>query len=121
MKVFKNIHEALLNDRPNDKIVKVLSNKFAIVQSVFTNGEFDTMSLCELNNGVIYFRGHEDKKGGFGWLKNYMLNYVHTKPNFDFVLIGYNHLPCMVRKTTSLKKIKKSYKKALHVLSANNI
>lgn len=52
---FKNIEQALIIDRPNDKIIKVLNNKYAIVSAVFDNGKFEKPQICFLNNGTIFF------------------------------------------------------------------
>lgn len=38
---YKNIEEALKVERPEDKVVKILSNKYAVVRSKFTDGTFE--------------------------------------------------------------------------------
>jgi hypothetical protein len=38
---YKNIEEALKIERPTDKVVKILSNKFAVVKCMFTDGTFE--------------------------------------------------------------------------------
>ena len=53
-----NIKDALKNQRKDDKIIKVLSNKFALVQASYTNGTFTEPQICGLHNGVIYFYVH---------------------------------------------------------------
>jgi len=52
---FKTIQAALIVDRPNDQIIKIFNNKFAIVKSAFDNGKFSEPQICFLNNGIIYF------------------------------------------------------------------
>lgn len=52
---YKDIKTALESERPNDKIVKILSNKFAIVQSMYENGKFAEISICGLEDQKIFF------------------------------------------------------------------
>lgn len=51
----KNIEQALIINRPDDKIVKILNNKYAIVNAAFDNGTFDKDVICFLSNGTVYF------------------------------------------------------------------
>lgn len=53
--IIKNIQQALIIQRQDDKIVKIFNNKFAIIKSKFTNGKFDDDKICFLNNNTIYF------------------------------------------------------------------
>lgn len=110
---YKNIEQALLAERPTDKVVKILSNKFAIVQTMFTDGKFDAPSLCGLNKKTIYFYGHEDIKGGFGFVKQYAKKVVDEMPNAQNVSISYTHLPYYVVTKRSNKRYKKAYRKIL--------
>jgi len=41
MKHYKSIAEALPHERPGDKVVQIIDNKFAIIQSLFTDGTYD--------------------------------------------------------------------------------
>jgi len=50
-----NIQQALIIQRPDDIIVKVINNKWAIVKAAFDNGEFEKEQICFLSNGTIYF------------------------------------------------------------------
>lgn len=54
-KFYTNIEEALKELRPEDKVVKILNNKFAVVQSSFIGGGYDTPSVCGLYKNTIYF------------------------------------------------------------------
>jgi len=40
-KHYKTIEEALKVERPSDKVIKILSNKFAVVKSMFTDGTYE--------------------------------------------------------------------------------
>lgn len=72
----KNIIDALKNQRPGDKIIKILSNKFAIVQSSYTDGTFDDDdSVCGLHNGTIYFYGK------LSIINNFYINIVEPMQN----------------------------------------
>ena len=50
-----NIIDAMKQQRPHDKIVRVLSNKFAVVKAGYTNGTTEILTtLMFLNNGIVY-------------------------------------------------------------------
>lgn len=52
---YKNIAIALKNERPTDKVVKILDNKFAIVKSIYTNGKFSEHSyIMFLDECTVY-------------------------------------------------------------------
>jgi len=111
---FTNIEQALKADRPTDKIIKILNNKFAIVQSAFTNGTFDVPSLCGLDNGKVYFYGHQDRNSTkFGFVKQYAKKVVDTMPNCERKLVGYNHLAHYVLHSQNNKHYKKAFRKIL--------
>jgi len=52
---FTHINAALATLRPQDKVVKILSNKFAIVQAAFEDGKLDSPCVCGLNEDKIEF------------------------------------------------------------------
>lgn len=54
-KHYKNIEEALKVERPDDKVVKILSNKFAIIKSKFTNGTYDRQTIAGINGGTTVY------------------------------------------------------------------
>lgn len=117
----KNIEEALKSDRPNDKVVRIINNKFALVQSAFTNGQFDDTSLCGLDNGTIYFYGKTDnrytainKEFRAGWysLKRYA-EQVMQMPNTEVKMIGYHNEPIYRFKTQNNRHYKQAYRKIL--------
>lgn len=51
---FTNIVDALKELRPNDKPVKVLSNKFAIVMPAYEDGGFADKTVMGLDKDVVY-------------------------------------------------------------------
>jgi hypothetical protein len=66
---YKNIEEALKVERPTDKVIKILSNKFAIVKSMYTDGTFETSSTVMgigRGTGVFTFGKLENMKA---WCK----------------------------------------------------
>lgn len=86
---YKTILEALESERPNDKIIKTLSNKFAIVQSVYENGTYeDCHSIAGLDNGTIYFYG-KTYKGQFTQLKEWVIDRLNSLHNTQMQRIGY--------------------------------
>jgi hypothetical protein len=63
IKHYKNITEALAAERPGDIVVKVLSNKFAVVRSALVGGGHDTEKfVMGINGGTGVF--------SYGNLKN---------------------------------------------------
>lgn len=52
---YKNITEALKIERPNDKVVEVLSNKFAIVKPAFIGGGFGDSYVMGIGKGTTVF------------------------------------------------------------------
>lgn len=101
--IHKNITEAMGELRPNDKIVRVLSNKFAVVKAQFTSGNYDKPCIMGLHNGKIY---------------TYVMNVNHwqdkvkqvlARPNIekywvDFVEDGVYKVKIKKAKNTSYKK-----------------
>lgn len=56
MTYHNNIEQALKAQYPKDRIVKVISNKLAIVQSAYIDGSFSGNNLAILINGQAYTR-----------------------------------------------------------------
>jgi hypothetical protein len=56
-KYYKNISEALPIERPDDKIVKIIDNKFAIIKPMFTDGTYDKPSIMYLHINCIHTFG----------------------------------------------------------------
>ena len=53
---YKNITEALKVERPTDKIIKILSNKFAIVKCMYTDGTYEKEShVMGIGKGTTVF------------------------------------------------------------------
>lgn len=76
---YKTIEEALKVERPKDIVVKILSNKFAIVKAAYENGKFDedlkimgidggttVYSFCSLVDAKERAREIEDKPNVYG-------------------------------------------------------
>lgn len=79
---YKNIEEAMKVERPGDKIVKVLSNKFAIVQSVFTDGKFDTeKTVMGIGKGTEVYT--------FGYLSNMKRHCEQVERSRNIESIGW--------------------------------
>jgi hypothetical protein len=110
---YKNIREALINERPTDKIVSILSNKYAIVQSLYTNGVYSEPSICGLDKNKIYFYGNIYRDNTWKNLKAYIVNKVLTMPNHENRMTGYNHIKEYVLKSVNNKRYKKNYRKIL--------
>lgn len=60
MKYYKNIGDALKVLHPTDKVVKILCNKYAIVEAQFTNGTYDKQSIFFLHNNKVFFLSYVD-------------------------------------------------------------
>jgi hypothetical protein len=52
---YKNIEEALKVERPDDMIIKILSNKFAIVKSKYTDGTYSREYVMGIGKGTGVF------------------------------------------------------------------
>ena len=68
MRYYKDIEAALKHERQTDVLIKKLSNKFAIVKSLYTNGKYSGPSICGLENNKIVFYG--SPKNFIQWFKN---------------------------------------------------
>jgi hypothetical protein len=103
MNHFKFIQEALPVLRPGDVIRQQLSNKFAFVDILNTDGSFTKNKLMGLDNRTIY---------------SYDLNweYIMSRPNVENTMWCMNHsengLPYhYVHKICDNRKLKKAYRK----------
>jgi hypothetical protein len=108
LNIDKNIVNALNKQRPNDKILKVLSNKFAVVKPAYINGNFDEPQVCGLHNGIIYFYGYVKT------IENFYEDIVKPKYN----KYEYTHLNNNTIKKTFIKvnRYKSLYVKILKLL-----
>ena len=61
----ENILNALKTQRPNDKVIKILSNKFAIVEAAYTDGTYSKKSVYGLHNKIVYCYGQLDRIENF--------------------------------------------------------
>jgi len=53
---YKNIEDALKVERPTDKVIKILSNKFAIVKCMFEDGTYTRQSyIMGIGKGTDVF------------------------------------------------------------------
>ena len=74
---FTHITDAVRRTRPTDKITKVISNKIAIVQSLYTNGKYSPESVAILNQNQVTFAG--ELQHVKAWLKSAL-----NVPKFSF-------------------------------------
>lgn len=80
--IFKSIEEALPVLRPGDKLVKKLSNKYAHVKPLNTDGSFSGQMIMGLRNGMIY-----------SYPSNYddIKRHLEAIPNIERQMICYDH------------------------------
>ena len=80
--IFKSIEEALPVIRPGDKLVKKLSNKYAYIKPLNTDGSFSSQMIMGLNNGMIY-----------SYPSNYddIKRHLEAIPNIERTIICYDH------------------------------
>lgn len=120
---YKNISEALKAERPNDVIVKILNNKFAIVKCAYENGKIEIeSSICSLDNNKIYFHGHS-YKGSWENLKDWLSERIEKLPNTISCRIGYYDNGCGAPterfKIQDNRKFKKDCKSLIRLLNNN--
>lgn len=113
-KFYASISEALSVERPTDKIVKVLSNKFAIVESPFENGRYDKPKVCGIENNKIYFCGDPYVQGVWS-LKLWIQNRLETLPNIQMQATSYYGGITLFRNANH-HKYKQTYRKLLKLL-----
>lgn len=110
-KFYKNISEALQNERPYDKVIEILSNKFAVVKIACTNGtymqEHEIMGLG--GNGIVYGYGKKST------IKN-KIKHALSYPNIEPINICYNHSENgkpyhWLRKNMDNRKWKQTYRR----------
>lgn len=77
---FKSIEEALPVLRPGDKLDQVISNKFAYVSPICTNGKFDDSRIMYLHNNKIYL-----------FMKSTSFKTVLQLPNIQHSLWCFDH------------------------------
>jgi hypothetical protein len=51
---YKNIEVAILATRPQDKIVRVINNKFAVIKNHFTSGDYSRPQVVFLREKTVY-------------------------------------------------------------------
>jgi len=105
-----SIQDAMKQQRPHDKIVGVLSNKFAVVKAGYTNGGYETLTtLMFLDNGNVYTLNYLNN------IKRAYEKHYKTLPN-----ITTKHWYLTNGKTKSVindnRKIKHTYRKAIELL-----
>ena len=113
----KNIVEAINKLRPGDRIDKVISNKFAIVSPLCTNGNFADKTIMGLDNGKVF---------SYCLLSNVVCicKLKQSIPSID--KIGW-WVKCKdgkeryIIKTTSYRKHKKQYRRLLRECINANI
>jgi len=107
---YKTIEEALKVERPTDKVIKILSNKFAITQPMFENGKFAQSYIMGIGKGTTVF--------SYGSLENMKdwCRAVADKPNTRRISICYNfpenkRYALWLLKIEDYRKYKQSYRK----------
>jgi hypothetical protein len=116
MEYYTSIEEALAELRHEDKVVKILSNKYAVVQSAFIGGGYDTPSVCGLHKNKIYFycKWFNEAKASF--------NHWESIPNIQRTIIAYYTNPQQKlgyvyrNKTIDNRKVKRYYRKIKQLL-----
>lgn len=112
---YKTIQEALAAERPTDRIVKVLSNKFAIVESLFENGTYDVPAVAGLcYDQKIKFFGKPYMTGHWS-LKLWIENRLETLPNVQMQATTY-YGGITVFKWSDHRKYKQEYRKLAKLL-----
>jgi hypothetical protein len=122
---YKNITEAMTVERPFDRIIRVLSNKFCVAQCAQTNGTFQTTRSAGGNRAVyhvfglgsgttVYSYGNEDNIKD--WCKE-----VEQMPNVKGMAVCYD-FPANKKygqwlyKHNDQRKYKQSYRKILKLI-----
>jgi len=113
---YKNIEEALKVERPTDKVVKILSNKFAVVKIMFENGSFAPQSyIMGIGKGTTVF--------SYGTLENMKdwCRRVAEYPNSKWTSICYNfpenkRYAYWLMKREDYRKYKQCYRKILELI-----
>lgn len=118
-KYYKNIVEALEVERPGDKILKQLSNNFAIVQSMYENGTYeDQASIMGLSKNIPMCYGKADRKSlnKFSFLISWINEKVKTMGNTEKIGMAYGIHPWII-KIQDNRKYKQQYFKLLKLLN----
>jgi len=113
---YKTIEEALKIERPTDKVVKILSNKFAVVKIMFENGSFAPQSyIMGIGKGTTVF--------SYGTLENMKdwCRRVAEYPNSKWTSICYNfpenkRYAYWLMKREDYRKYKQCYRKILELI-----
>lgn len=114
-KHYKSIAEALPIERPGDKVVKILSNKFAIVRPVFENGKFAEEYIMGIGSGnTIYSHGLVQNMKPWCFRVSQMRNVDFTAICYDFPENGRMGLWLM--KTNDNRKYKQIYRKIFKLI-----
>lgn len=112
---YKNIEEALKVERPTDKIIKILSNKFAVVKCMYTDGTYEREShIMSIGKGT--------NVTSVGYLKNMIswCKHVQTYPNVQ--PIGWYLINPQTKRNyykviwTDYRKYKHDYRRLLKLL-----
>ena len=115
-KHYKNIEEALKVERPEDKVVKILSNKFAIVRPIFTNGTYHLETIMGLGSGTTVY-----SYGLLMNMKTWCRHVAENIPNIQRQAICYNfpengRSAVWLMKTNDNRKYKQSYRKIARLM-----
>jgi len=112
--IYKHIQQAMVELRPGDKIVKVLSNKFCIAKILCTNNTYTKEHVFGLNNKLVY---------GYGQLENIKqsIEYWEKQPQIDKSKWCFDHSENgkpyhYLVKVCDNRKIKQQYRKLKKLL-----
>ena len=115
-----NISELFKKERPTDRIIKVLSNKFLLAQCMYDNGTFaKAATVFGLDNGKFYSYGHTDNNTleSFRWLSDWIRERVEIMPTVERTWWRLGNSSVYVLKTTKNKKYKQKYRRLLRLIS----
>ncbi len=117
---YKSIAEALPHERPGDKVVQIIDNKFAIIQSLFTDGTYDK------NKVIMYL--HDKTIYSFGFVSSarnkidVMLSWPNVERSTWSVDHSKNGKPYhYVTYWTSNRRLKKTARRLLRALNKHNL
>jgi len=111
---YKNVKDALKELRSTDKIESVLSNKFAIVKSLYENGDYSEPAICGLIDQKIKFFG--ELEGIEGNLKKRI-----NTPKISSYRIYNKEKACYINKKSNNREFIKRARKLFYLLTSKQI
>jgi hypothetical protein len=112
MSYHTNISDALKVLRPEDKVIKIISNKYAIIRSAYEGGGFDEPHICGL---------YKNKIVSYCYMVNTsfktMFNKVEGMPNTTPINWAYDTKPYYRTKINDNRKYKRHFRKINSLLN----